>query len=341
MPEADLARTPSGAVRSNAPSARRATARYLGSASRRDAARQRLDRGALGEAADPRRRAAAEREEVLPRREAAALGGQRDHAVQQRAELLGVAGRGRWGRRGRRLRARAPQGIGLAEVGQRLDLEPLAGIPLEDHRVALEGDARAAEPGPAGARLALGLRRRREAPCAPELRVATQLQEHGGHARGGEEAAAGERLDAADDRAQLVAALAPQSPRDAARAPVGGEVVVALLGRDRAGALDAPDRRGDAAPHGGRRERGARARPLAAGRRRGQRVGGQRGIVADDGAATPDHEHGLGRRRRGGGAHAEERKQDGPHQHERRVRASTAPARMSRVSAGRRGRARA
>ena len=94
-------------------------------------ARHRLQAGALGERADPRRALAVEREQVLPREPAGALGGQRQRLVEQRAGAGVVA------------LAAAPVAVELAERPEPLDLQAVAGIELADELGAGEADARA------------------------------------------------------------------------------------------------------------------------------------------------------------------------------------------------------
>ena len=95
-------------------------------------ARDRLQPGALREAAHPRRRAAVEVEVVLPREPAAARDGDRHQLVEQqrvaRVVALGA------------LRVR----VQLPEVRERVELEALAREVLEDELRARERDARAA-----------------------------------------------------------------------------------------------------------------------------------------------------------------------------------------------------
>ena len=95
-------------------------------------ARDRLQPGALREAAHPRRRAAVEVEVVLPREPAAARDGDRHQLVEQqrvaRVVALGA------------LRVR----VQLPEVRERVELEALAREVLEDELGARERDARAA-----------------------------------------------------------------------------------------------------------------------------------------------------------------------------------------------------
>lgn len=154
-----------------------------GHAGERVGAAEGLDAGALGHAAHPRRRAALEGEEVLPGREGAAAGPQRDHGVEQLAQLragaVAVALAGR------------PGGVGLAEVGQRLDLQAEARVVLEVHGRAAEHDARAGRGRLVG---------------RPELGVAPERHGQGGQPRERELAARLDPLGGRDHRAQLRAA---------------------------------------------------------------------------------------------------------------------------------------
>ena len=238
MPEADLRADAERRPAARTPRARGGRRRGTsGPPSSARPARQRLDRGALREAADPRRRAAAEREEVLPRREAAALGGQRDHAVEQRAQLSGQGGRPgrrprggtgdrrRWGRRvgvgaapARRLAHARHSALALPKLASGWISSPWPGY----HWKTTGSPSNVTRAPPSPAAPVHGLRSGCGAFGKPRVRqnsgVAPQLQERGGHARGGQQAAAGERLDAADDGAQLVAALAAAGrPRRRAR----------------------------------------------------------------------------------------------------------------------------
>ena len=102
-------------------------------------ARDRLQARALGQPADPRRLAAVEREVVLPREPAAARHGDREQLVEQHrvARVVALAALG--------------VGVELAEVGERVELEPLARDVLPDELGALEGDALAARRAAAAA----------------------------------------------------------------------------------------------------------------------------------------------------------------------------------------------
>ena len=147
-----------------------------------------------------------------------------------------------------------PEPVRLAEVGERLDLEPLPRVVLEDQRAAGEGHAL-----PAG----------RVRAARPVLRVARELEEERRHAAGVEQAGARDRLERLDLRAELDAARTAQIGARAKRIGVRPAPFRALLGGDLPGVV----RLVDGLAHGRARQRIARrarprARTAAAGRSR-------------------------------------------------------------------------
>ena len=226
--------------------------------------RQRLDRRALRHRAHPRRAAAAELEPVLPGREPTAARSDRHQLVEQLPQALLPAG--------------TPQTVRLPEVGERLDLEPVARVVLEDQLAARERD-----PLPA----------RRERAGRPVLRVALELQEEGRHAAGGQLVGTSDRLERGDHRAQLVAPRPGQIGARAERAAVGPAPLAPLVGRDLAGFERAPEGLPDRRPGRGA---GARRRRGTGGRGHEVRLGawGEVRVVAQDRAVRPHLEHGRG-----------------------------------------------
>ena len=235
---------------------------------------ERGDRGGLGHAADPRRRAAAPAEVVLPGQEVAAVGGEGEQRVDAGAQLAHRAG-GAAARRRAVAQAGAGEPVELAPARQRLELHAAAGVVLEDRRAVVHAVAGGGE------------RRAR-----PELGVAAQHQEGGAQPAGLEQVGGGELVDGAQHRAELGGARAVE-PADggaggvvlARVARVGGRRELSRQQRepqragDRGRALGAPDR--EAQP----------AQALGLGGGRGAPRGGlQRALVL--GAAD------LGRRRR-------------------------------------------
>ena len=170
----------------------------------------RLQAGALRQAGDPRRPPTVEREVVLPREPAAARHGHRQQLVEQlRVGNPLVPG----------LRVRVEQ----AEVGQRMELEPLARHVLPDELGVLERDALA------GRRQRLG---------RPPLAVALERQEQRVQARRAQRAARRHALDRGQDAGELRPASAGQAPDRAL--DVGVDRAVGVVGRlvDRAARVE-------------------------------------------------------------------------------------------------------
>ncbi len=155
---------------------------------------ERLDARGLRHAADPRRPPAAEEEVVLPPERVSATGHERDHLVEEPAQPLLLV-------------ARRPQAVGLAEGAQRLDLDALAGVVLEDDLRARELDAAAW---------------RGQGPRAgPQLAVADEGEREGRNAGGGESAILDHPVQGREDRSQLARALPPELPKRALGSVVG------------------------------------------------------------------------------------------------------------------------
>jgi hypothetical protein len=189
-------------------------------------ARVGLDRGALGQPTDPRRTPAVEAEHRLPCDAAGARDRQAARLVEQRAQL-GVAG------------LRLPQPVGAPEGAEPLDLDPLAGVVLPHELAAGER-----QPLPVAQQPAAG----------PPRAVALQREEGERGARGGEQAAGGERAGVVEDGAELAAARAVQLPQRLLR------VVVGLVPRVVGGLVDGAggEQRVEGRGHGRGRLRGGR-----------------------------------------------------------------------------------
>ena len=166
-------------------------------------ARDRLQPGALREAAHPRRRAAVEVEVVLPREPAAARDGDRHQLVEQqrgaRVVALGA------------LRVR----VQLAEVRERVELEALAREVLPDELGARERDARAA--------------RRAAARPSSTPRCAASWRNSGAQPRGAQLAARGDPLGRGQDAGELVPPRAGEALDPAL--DVGQDRAVGVVGR--------------------------------------------------------------------------------------------------------------
>jgi plastocyanin len=178
------------------------------------------------------------------------------------------------------------EGVGAPEGGELLDLQALARIPLEDHRVVAEEHPRAAQPGLAGARADLGLRRLGDRARRPVLRVALELEEDHGGARGGQQPARRQALDRADHRRELPLAQALQAVADHPRVAVDRLVLVV-----EAEPSQRPDDR--RARRGGGERRRRRPAREGVGPRRQRRVVAQRGTGPVD-----DEDVARARRRR-------------------------------------------
>ena len=165
-------RTPLGGARAEDPERRARGLEVARLAEPDRAARQRLDPGALRQAAGPRRPPAVEVEEVLERDPAGALRGERERVVEQLAQVVVV-------------RARLPQRVGLAERPEPLDLQALAGVVLPDERAALKAHALAVAQQP---------------PARPPLPVARDRLEERRQPRDDEVAAGGDRVEVARAR---------------------------------------------------------------------------------------------------------------------------------------------
>ena len=215
------------------------------------AARERLDRGRLRHPADPRRRAGPVGEVVLPREVAAAARAERREPVEalgQRARAaavaLGVAAHGGQAGAGDRVRA--------APAGQRLQLQAVARVVLEDRGVGVRARAEAG---------------RRQRLVRPEARVGAQDEEHRAQPVDGQHVRGGERAHGADHVRELGAAGAAELGRRSrwrSPSPCAGSPP-ARARSARSAARPATTPRPSASAAGARSRRAASARTAAGG----------------------------------------------------------------------------